>query len=222
MAGNLLMAPVILAAAAGMGALALVMHRVRVRRRMALEAVAQQAGWSFAGHTIEPEQLGIGALPLFSRGRRRRACNVMRGSDGPSGIAAFDYRYTVGGGNHQRAVVQTVVRVRSARLALPAFALTPERMFHKIGGLFGFHDIDFESSPEFSRRYLLRGAGHEARVRDVFTPVVRAFFEHRPPVSVEGANDTLVVYRAGRSVKPEDLRAFVEDALAIARQLERT
>jgi hypothetical protein len=132
----------------------------------------------------------------------------------------FDYRYTVGSGKHQSTVSQTVVHLRSPRLALPSFVLAPENILHKVGGLFGYHDIDFDSSPEFSKKYLLRGSGREERVRDAFTPSVRAYFEQRPPLSVEGDGDQVVVYRERRIVKPEDVRTFVEDALAIARQME--
>jgi hypothetical protein len=196
-------------------------RRSTAKRRAALEAVAQQCGWSFAAGKTEPGALGVGPLPLMSRGRAQRASNVIRLSGAASGVAVFDYQYTVGAGKHQRTIVQTVAHVRSTRLALPPFTLSAENLFHKVGGAVGYHDIDFDSSPEFSRKYLLRSKQAEDRVRDLFTPSVRAYFEQRTPVIVEGHEQELLVYKSGRRVKPEDLPAFVDDAQAIARELER-
>lgn len=195
--------------------------RAAAKRRTGLEAVATQAGWSFSGDTVEPEALGPAVFPLFTHGRARKARNVMRLPGEAPLVAAFDYQYTVGSGKHQSTVVQTVVRVTSPRFALPPFVLGAENILHKVGGLLGYHDIDFDSSPEFSRKYLLRSKEAEERVRDLFTPSVRAYFEQRAPVTVEGIDDGVVIYRSGRSVKPEDVLTFVEDARAVARQFER-
>lgn len=199
--------------------LVLIGRRMAERRRIALEGVARQSGWSFAPERVTPGELGVvGAFPLFTHGRSARAYNVMRGSDGPVALTVFDYQYTVGSGKHRHTVTQTVVHLRSPRLALPAFVLGPENVLHKVGGLFGYHDIDFDSSPEFSKRYLLRGKESEGRVRDLFSPSMRVYFEQRSPAHVEGDGQEIVVYHERRVVKPEDLRTFVEDARAIARQ----
>jgi hypothetical protein len=213
--------PFVLGVGALVGLLVVAARRRAAKRRAALEAVAQQSGWSFAPGNVQPETLGLGSLPLLSRGRARRASNVIKLSSATPAVALFDYQYTVGAGQHQRTVAQTVTHVRSPRLALPPFALTGENLLHKVGSALGYHDIDFDSSPEFSRKYLLRSKQAEDRVRDLFTPSLRAYFEQRAPVTVEGHEQDLLIYRSGRRVKPEDLQAFVEDAQAIARELER-
>ena len=38
------------------------------------------------------------------------------------------------------------------------FEMRPENLLNKIGAALGRQDIDFDSNPEFSRRYLLRGS----------------------------------------------------------------
>lgn len=196
-------------------------RRAAAGRRAAFEAVAQQSGWNFSSETVEADSLGAGPFPLFTHGRGRKARNVIRLPGRAPAVTAFDYQYTVGGGEHQHTVVQSVVHVSSPRLSLPPFVLGPENFFHRIGELFGYHDIDFESSPGFSKQYLLRSKESETLVRDLFTPSVRAYFEQRAPITVEGRDDGVLVYRAGRQVKPEDLTTFVADARAIAQQFER-
>lgn len=61
----------------------------------------------------------------------------------------------------------------------------------------------------------------DRRSRALFTPSLRLYFEQRAPVTVEALGHELLVYRSSHRVKPEDVRGFVDDALAIARQLER-
>jgi hypothetical protein len=73
-----------------------------------------------------------------------------------------------------------VISFQSSLLSLPEFELRSENMFHKIGKAFGCQDINFESHPEFSKRYLLRGADEEA-VRTFFTPEMRVAWVSRGP-----------------------------------------
>jgi hypothetical protein len=208
-----------LVAFALIGLLMVTLHRQAAKRRAAMEALAQQAGWTFSGEEVSPETLGAGAFPLFTHGRARKASTVMRLPGDAPAVMVFDYQYTVGSGKHQTTVSQTVVHVRSPRLSLPPFVLTAENVFHKIGTVFGYHDIDFDSSPEFSKKYLLRSKEAEDRVRDLFTPSVRVYFEQRVPLSVEGIDNQIVVYKSGRRITPEELQTSVEDAQTIARTL---
>ena len=57
----------------------------------------------------------------------------------------------------------------------------------------------------------MRGPDEEA-VRSTFSEALLEFFEARADekVSVEGAGDTLICYRARRRIKPEDTRDFME------------
>jgi carbonic anhydrase len=194
-------------------------RRAAARRRAALEGVALQAGWSFKGADSRPGELGVGDFPLFTRGSSRRARNVSRGTSPP--LSVFDYSYAIPRGNHRKTVTQTVVHVESSRRPLPPFTLSPESAMHRFLETFGYHDIDFDASPEFSRRYLLRSKDDEASVRTLFDVSVRAYFEQRAPVNVEAGPTGLIVYRAGRRVPPDEMRAFVDDALEVARQFVR-
>ncbi|MGI9471696.1 MAG: hypothetical protein ACR2NZ_09210, partial [Rubripirellula sp.] len=111
-----------------------------------------------------------------------------------------------------------VMSFRSVNLDLPAFELRPESVFHRIGKVLGYQDIDFESHPEFSKRYLLRGQDEDA-VRAMFTPELLSFFESQEKVSAEASGDLLVFYRAGKRLKPEMIRAFMEEGFAIFGQM---
>jgi hypothetical protein len=202
------------------GFIVVLAKRQAAARREALEAVAQQSGWSFAPDRAGLETLGIGEpFRLLSEGYSHRASNVMRMEEQGERVQIVDHQHTVGSGKHRHTRIQTVVHIRSPRLSLPPFVLSPENAFHKLGGLLGYHDIDFPESPEFSSKYLLRSKEAEDQVRMLFHPAVRLFFEHRPPLTVEGHNEELLIYRGSHRVKPEDLRQWVDDARGISRQL---
>ena len=195
--------------------------RAGKKRQAALAAVATQSGWQFAPDDVPPEALKAGRFPLFDVGRSKNASNVMRGSSSPVTFVMFDYRYTTGSGRNSNTRSQTVLFVQSPRLTPPPFVLSPENILHKIGGMFGYHDIDFDASPEFSSRYLLRAKEHESVVRDLFSPSVRMWFDQHDRLSIEGGPDGVLVYRSGQKVKPEEIRTFVEKGLSTARLFER-
>ncbi len=129
-------------------------------------------------------------------------------------LAIFEYCYTTGGGKHAHSHLQTVISFQSPQLTLPEFSLRPEHMFHRIGEKMGMQDIDFESHPRFSKRYLLQGPDEEA-IRRLFTAEVLEFFEAREGASVEASGDHFTFFRANNRVKPQRIRAFMEEGFDV-------
>lgn len=152
-------------------------------------------------------------FPLFSTGSARKIKNVLYGKTSDVEVALFDYQYTIGG-KHRRTYKQTVASIRSPQLDSPEFALRPENLFDKIGGVVGYQDIDFESHPRFSDRYILRGSG-EYGIRRLFRDEILAFFESQPGLSVEAYGQRIVFYREAKRVQPENIRSFFEEAFRV-------
>ncbi|HEX3419676.1 MAG TPA: hypothetical protein VHT01_00450 [Candidatus Udaeobacter sp.] len=122
----------------------------------------------------------------------------------------FDYSYAVGTiKNHDRSIGQTIIRMQSPLLRLPPFSISPENTFSEIGEVFGYSDINLSEAPEFSRKYLLRGAD-EAAVRQLFNGSIIQFFEQERDLTVEAAGDLMFLYRYNKVVKAEEMGTFVE------------
>ena len=151
---------------------------------------------------------------LFSRGRSRKIKNLMEGEANKVESAIFDYQYTTGTGRHSHTYRQSVLCFRSPKLYLPDFNLRPESVFHKIGGAFGYQDIDFETHPLFSKSYLLRG-DNEAAIRGLFNNELLNFIESQQKISIEGSGDQLVFYRHKKRVKPEEVEEFMEEGFKV-------
>jgi hypothetical protein len=191
------------------------------RRTEALTAVAQSMGLQFTADATANLHKSYRALPLFNRGRSRKAKNLMKGAYGGVELNVFDYQYTTGSGKNTTNWRQTVVLVESPSLALPELTVSPESFFHKIGSALGFQDIDFDDYPDFSKRYLLRGP-NEDDIRAAFHPGVLTFFEQRQGVTAEGFGDLFAYYRAARRAKPPEVSGLITEALMLFKELAGT
>lgn len=201
----------------GFAALAVFMLVIGIlmeRRRTAqLKEFAEELNFEFHASGADLPS-GVSGLHLFQQGRNSRWKNVMRGTAQNVHVTIFDYRYRTGSGKNSSTRRQSVVCFESDQLRLPNFELRPEGLFHKIGGMFGYQDIDFGDYPKFSSRYLLRGENEDA-VRQVFHSAVLEHFESTKHLNVEGRGSVLIAYRAGRRPSPRAIRQLFEDAFGV-------
>ncbi len=183
------------------------------KRRESLRVFAQNNGFRFAESAPDPQAIGLPMISLFSSGRSRYTNNILSGAFEGSNVHIFDYRYTTGSGKNSTTRHQTVVAVETGGVPLPAFTLAPENFFHKIGQAFGYQDIDFDDFPEFSNKYLLRGANDQA-IRTLFEARVIDAYMTNLACNVEVREGWLFVYKTGRRLKPELYQARIESAFA--------
>jgi len=192
-------------------------YYLNLKRRKDLERVAQELGFHFQAeeHKLQLPDRAFDALPLFQRSSRRS--NFLRGRRATGEVFLADVRV----GSGKQSYSQTVASFNLSERRLPAFELSPETWAHKIAQAFGYKDINFESSPEFSKTYLLRGPD-ETAVRELFRADLLHFFTGEKGWRVEGAGDWLCVYRYARTVSPKDLRSFLDQTEAVAQQFARS
>lgn len=191
------------------------------KRAREFEQAAMQMGFAYQLQDMPVEPADEARFHLFSQGHGRKFRNVARGGSSAGEAALFDYQYTTGSGKNSRTFCQTVALFRWPGTSLPGFTLARERWWHKVGTAFGYQDIDFDSNPEFSRHFLLRGADEEG-IRRFFTPPVLAFFESRDPAEAwtwEGAGDKLLIYTQNGKVKAANLPMFLQETASAASQL---
>jgi hypothetical protein len=205
---------------AALGLVALVRRRTS-QRTEALQEMAGRLGWAFQGEVQFSALPDLDRFELFRSGRSKALRNLVTSPSGERRAIVFDYTYVTGGGNSQRRHRQTVFYATRESLDLPSFSLRPESFLHRVAGLVGYQDIDFERRPEFSRLFLLRGED-EAGVRAAFeTPVLR-FFEQRPGTCAAGVRNELLFWRPGGYASPEEVEALIREGEELADQLSRT
>ncbi|MEM9215924.1 MAG: hypothetical protein AAGD25_16465 [Cyanobacteria bacterium P01_F01_bin.150] len=190
------------------------------RRTNAVEAIALQLNLDFVGHGHQQIPSVVQSFNLFSRGRSRRVRNVLKGQNNGMAVFVFDYFYTTGSGKRKRTRCYTVAMLQVNRLTVPAFSLVPKTLFHTIGGWFGYQDINFEGYPLFSKRYLLRGSD-EISIRQLFNHHVFSFYESKHSTCTEGLGNTLIYYRTGGNLHPQEWAGLLAQAQDVARLLDR-
>lgn len=203
---------IIMLIVAGVLALALIIVTAVVadrKRTGALELVARDLGFTFIKNGSAFLEESFTLLHLFEQGHGKRIRNVMSGRFEDVDVLLFDYRYTTGGGRNQTTIELTVAAYRTPGAAIASFELRPEHFFHKIGQAFGYKDIDIDTYPQFSKRYLLRGEDEQA-VRDCFKQQTLEMLEFDPGWSIEAAGQWMVLYRSNRRVKPGQIGEFLE------------
>lgn len=194
--------------------------RMEKKRTAAFELAAQQMGLEF--HPEGTADLISRHLhfPSFNKGRDQRAKNHMAGELQGIRIDLFDFRYTTGSGRNRTAWNQTVLSIASHHIDLPDFTISPEGLFAKIGSVFGYQDIDFDTHPEFSRHFLLRGPD-EAAIRLLFSPPVLEWFQNHLGVTADANGDMFVFFRASRRAKPEQIPDLLKEGLSLFKELAR-
>ena len=192
----------------------LLVARAGRKRREAIQKVADELGLPFFPTGDKSLIDHLSGFHLFSQGRSKKIINMIHGDTDAMDLAIFDYRYTVGSGKNSSTHSQTVICFQLDELNLPDFSMRPEGFFHKIGGMFGYKDIDFESHATFSKTYLLRGPD-EAAIRELFREEMLSHFETQKRVCVEGAGNTLIFYRAGHRAKPVEIHSLMEEGFQV-------
>ena len=195
------------------GLLIYMQHLAEKKRTEQLGPVAEQLGFDFSPQGDPALLESLKPFRLFSQGHSEKLWNLMRGHTHDLDVAIFDYRYVTGGGKHSHTWLHTVVCFRFDGEPLPSFALRPENLFHKIGALFGYQDIDFKSHSTFSKNYLLRGED-EAAIREVFTPDLLDFYAEQTGICTEGSGNVLLVYREKRA-EPSKIGDFMEEGFGV-------
>ncbi len=132
-----------------------------------------------------------------------------------SDIYIFDYTFVTGAGKSRRRHNQTVFFVNAKDLNLPYFMMKPEHFFHKIGQYLGWaKDIDFETHPEFSDKYILQG-GSEEYVRETFHDEILHFFTVEQNWSMEGMGLYLIFYKNDARIKEKRIHEFYDKGLYV-------
>ncbi len=186
-------------------------YALQKKRTAAFEEHAGLLGLHFVDDPEGEAYHQFDGFRLFTRGRSRRMRNLIEGDSGDVKISIFDYAFVTGSGKNSTTHNQTVVALQSSLLGCPEFSMRPQGFFDKIGGAMGFQDIDFDTHPEFSKLFVLKGPD-EASIRSYFSPTVLGYFEGHAGDSLEGAGQTMFFYRSRVRRKPEELKDMLSEA----------
>lgn len=210
----------------GLGALAFWIHE---RRRAGFEKLAARLGLTFEEEVEQPVWLPPEFIAEIETGIvvSTAVRRVLHGSVDGLDVAVCEllrYRARSNGGERGHYSL-SVVSVSLPENGLAAFSLQPERLRDKLAELKRGADIDFDDSPDFSRKYLLRGENEEA-IRAVFDRHTRDFLARHPGRCVWCYGSQIVYYRPAKllrwaAFRPSAAERLMNEALHFVRLLRR-
>lgn len=187
------------------------------KRAAAFKNVANEMGFEFEHKGKDHISDIANRFRLFDIGSYRRVRNLLHGELSDLRIRIFDYSYTKSSGKRSRTYRQSVVAFDMPARNLTKFSLRPETLFHKLGSVIGFKDINFQDHPEFSKRFHLTGKDEQA-IRELFTIDLIHFLEARGKLAVEADGQSMIVYKSGSRSKAQEIPQFLEEALEVCNQ----
>lgn len=176
-------------------------------RTESLRLWAHTNGWSFDPDSDPAFDDRYRHFPLFTLGHTRRARNTVHGTLAVNrrehDFVACDYSYkTTSTDSKGRTRTTThhhsLIIFHTPYPNLPELHVRRENLFDKIGGIFGFDDIDFEDA-EFSKNYYVKCADRRFAY-DLLDPRMIEFLkEHAPTVpALHFERGQLLLYTSGR------------------------
>ena len=188
----------------------------QLKRQKELQVMADSLGFSYNDEQTEKVTELLESSSMLGN---EMFFNVLGGTFNGTYFAIGDFNITVGSDSRKRKQYQTYVVIHSGKLTSPNFCLQPEcALFRMAEGLLnrltGSVDIDFPTHPDFSDNYFLKGSDEDA-VRNFFTPRVLEYFQTNHGLSVEVFNGTLVFFRLGELVKPDDIKTLIDNAMEV-------
>ena len=189
--------------------------REKVRTGRLAEAV-KELGLAFQPTGDQALYERLASFPLLNAGRKQELKNLVSVDTSQAQVAIFDFRYITGHGKNKKVHRQTVIAMEAGELELPIFSMRPERIWDKVGSLFGGQDIDFSQHQNFSAKFVLKGESEEA-VRSYLDQELLDFFATREDIWCEARPGAMLYYRRGKRVPAEAAgwQGFMQEGMEV-------
>lgn len=128
-------------------------------------------------------------------------------TDYPCTIADIELRSAATPGRGEN-IQMTCVHVGMNIGIIPAFTLEKEQIFDKLVQRIVWQDINFETHPEFSKRYLLKGEDKDA-IRAYFNKSLLDYLENNLGYHIESNKKGLLFYVDKKQLTPEEIRNLI-------------
>jgi len=187
-------------------------YRTSGKAERARQDVAKKMGFSCHTSSSANKDLlkTLLSFSLFSHSDDAQITFSMRRHAPDEDIIACDCRSTAGLAHWKKVRRETVLILRSDRLALPPFSLYTSTAPRRLLDLVLSRRIAVAGHPVFSKEYLLHGSDENAIMKLFCTPVLR-LLEDMKPANLEGRGDMLIMYRISEVIRSACLDAFIQE-----------
>ncbi|MFH1377122.1 MAG: hypothetical protein ABIH86_00015 [Planctomycetota bacterium] len=185
------------------------------KRRRALIDLAERRGLNYIEKGADAMIDEVKMFRLFENKAVHSISHVIVGNVGDANLLFFDYTiHNPGGGKNNSYQQGSVILVSSDYLNLPTFYLRAETFLDRFNILPGSAaDINIDSEPEFSGKYVLNSDDPEKTISALNRNVIKLLLEHWP-LSIEASGDRFIV-SGMMQVTRHKIERFFDDAIAL-------
>lgn len=182
-------------------------------RQQQLEEIAKDLGWKFNPAKMR-DRLGLRKFRYFRFRRIDKLYNVFTGEHDDKLIRMMDTEYHQGEFIAEENFKVTVLTIKFEK-QLPSFTLEKEWIFDRLPVFGDFEDINFDTHPEFSKMYKLKGTD-EARIREFFSEEVLAFFEKNDTYHIEAHGNGILIFEKERHTTISESKKLIQFGTELA------
>lgn len=185
------------------------------KRKKALMELAERRGLNFIEKGADSMLDEVSMFRQFEGKTVHAIRHVIIGRAGDANLLFFDYTiHNPNGGKNSSIQQGSVILVSSDYLNLPEFHLRPETFLDRFNILpDSAADINIDSEPEFSGKYVLNGKDPEKVISALNRKTIDLLVSHWP-LTVEASGDRFIVSNLMRVSKGQ-IDRFFDDAIAL-------
>lgn len=136
-------------------------------------------------------------------------------------ITVFDFTYMVGGGRNNSVYRTTVLQIEAAGLPVDRFVVRPKKTLEGLRRVFSRRaPVTMPDDPAFTKAFTVFGDAEPA-IQQTMTLDRRAHLLALDKVTLEMDHGRLLFYRDRKRVKPDKLRAFIDEGIATYHRFAR-
>ncbi len=170
-----------------------------------VEDIEDYSNWQFYALSIRKRIVSIKNILSFNEGHINYNVADMTVQEGAMTTAERDS--------------VTVVKMSGIK-GVPNFYMHKTYLTDKIKESFGNEDINFESHPKFSDKFVLRTDKQEKEVREFFTPELLTYFEQFDDCYFSGNGKDLVFHMGDKLLSVEEIEDLINNAKQIISKLK--
>jgi MFS superfamily sulfate permease-like transporter len=175
-------------------------------RTFSLLSFAQTNGYEFQNRILNN---GNWNFDQFSVGKKIVSIeNIIRVREGAYCYEIADLKIQSGALLTEDIDQQTVLKI-SGLQELPKFHMQPTSFVDKIKTKLSYTDINFDSYPDFSKKYNLKSDGKEREVKGFFNNSLLGYFEEEQAVSLSSNGVDLLICFGEKLLPKEEISALI-------------
>ncbi len=186
---------------------------VLTKRQKSIQQISEEMHWKYNAFSTQ-EMKKLPTFGYFETRKIDKISNVLSNKD----CTIFDVQFSEGELIAKQVIKATMLYIHTIK-TVPNFTLDKEGIFEYILDFAGYTDIDFDTHPDFSKRFYLAGENEE-KIRTFFTDELILFLESNKQYHIEASENGLLVIGKGRLKGVKEIKALAYFGMELQKKIQ--